>query len=304
MSYRTFFMQSALVLLLAFLCTPTLLADEVGEAEALRQAQLFLSGSVPQAGGQRRAQGIRPSLTLQERVNGLYVFNIEDDGGFVIVSDDDRTRPILGFSESGSFRSDEMPTNMRAWLQGYADEIAWLKENGGAATSKTSGRQRVGGHSTTAIQPLVTSKWNQSSPYNNLCPTYGGYYSSSRSATGCVATAMAQVMYYHRWPEKSTAIIPAYTTYSYQLSLASLPIVTFDWTNMKDSYSGSTTSAQKTAVATLMKYCGYSVQMDYGPESGHGPRQLFRLQRRHHALRLAQFLQLCQVERPHLPRAV
>ena len=67
-----------------------------------------------------------PTLTLAAKVSGLYVFNVDGDGGFVVVSNDDRTTPILGYGDSGAFSTIEMPSNMRAWLQGYADEIAWL----------------------------------------------------------------------------------------------------------------------------------------------------------------------------------
>ena len=118
----------------------------------------------------------------------------------------------------------------------------------------------------TDIAPLVSTTWNQGAPYNNLCPVYSG---SNRSATGCVATAMAQVMNCHQWPQSATTAIPGYTTESYGIDLtAGLPAVTFDWANMQDSYSSSATGTAADAVATLMQYCGYSVEMDYGPESG------------------------------------
>lgn len=74
------------------------------------------------------------TLTLAERVSGLYVINVANDGGFVIVSNDDRTFPILGFGESGNIDPDNMPANMRAWLQGYADEIAWLQKSNTVTT--------------------------------------------------------------------------------------------------------------------------------------------------------------------------
>ena len=255
-------------LLLALLCTGAW-AENITTEQALNEAMNFLMSQETTSGKPRRAQGTTPQLTLASRVSGLYVFNVENDGGFVVVSNDDRTRPILGFGESGSFDPDVMPDNMRAWLQGYADEIAWLQEHGSTATDPRKARNKVGTHSTAAVVPLCTSTWNQDTPYNNLCPTYSdGWYGSGKCATGCVATAMAQVMYYHKWPAKSTKVIPAYTTYSYNMSLSSLPVVTFDWTHMKNSYSGSYTSTEATAVATLMKYCGYGVKMDYGPSSG------------------------------------
>lgn len=262
--------RTATMLFLAMFCALATLAEERTAEQAMEQALQFLTGGdTPSGSRPRRARGTTPQLMLQGRVSGLYVFNVEDDGGFIIVSNDDRTLPILGFSESGNFKPEEMPDNMKAWLQGYADEIAWLQKQTSPKANASRPRNKVGSHSTAAVAPLCTSTWNQDAPYNNLCPTYNdGWSGSGKCATGCVATAMAQVMYYHKWPAKSTKVIPAYTTSSYNMSMASLPITSFNWNSMKDSYSGSYTSAQATAVATLMKYCGYSVKMDYGPSSG------------------------------------
>ena len=246
------------------------MAEEMTVEQALEQALEFLAGNDTTNGGRpRHAQGVTPQLTLATKVSGLYVFNVEEDGGFIVVSNDDRTLPILGFSESGKFDPENIPDNMRAWLQGYADEIAWLNEKGGTkASGPKKARRQVGSHSTAAVAPLCTSTWDQDTPYNNLCPTYSDWSGSGKCATGCVATAMAQVMYYHKWPASSTKVIPGYTTYTYGMSMSSLPITSFDWNNMKNSYLGSYTTTQANAVAKLMQYCGYSVKMDYGPSSG------------------------------------
>ena len=261
-------MRKLFTLLLALFCFTGIWAEDVTEEQALEQALDFLANQTTASGRPRHAQGTTPQLSLASKVSGLYVFNVKDEGGYVIVSNDDRTIPVLGFSENGKFDANNMPDNMKAWLQGYADEIAWLKQNNITTTGPKKVRSKVGSHSTTAVAPLCTSTWYQDAPYNNQCPTYNSWSGSGRSATGCVATAMAQVMYYHKWPETTTKAIPGYITYSYSMNLSSLPVTTFDWANMIDDYSGSYTTAQGTAVATLMKYCGYSVQMDYGPESG------------------------------------
>ena len=261
-------MRKLFTLLLALFCFTGVWAEDVTEEQALEQALDFLSNQTTASGRPRHTQGTTPQLTLASKVNDLYVFNVKDNGGFVIVSNDDRTIPVLGFSENGKFDENNMPDNMKAWLQGYADEIAWLKKHNTTTTGPKKVRSKVGSHSTEAVAPLCTSTWYQDAPYNNLCPNYNSWSGSGKSATGCVATAMAQVMYYHKWPETTTKVIPGYTTYSYSMNLSSLPVTTFDWANMIDDYSGSYTNTQGTAVATLMKYCGYSVQMDYGPESG------------------------------------
>lgn len=262
----TFQMKVSIMLFIVLFSLTGAWAENVTTEQARNEALDFLMSQKTISGKPRRAPGTMPQLTLQGKVSGLYVFNVDTDGGFVIVSNDDRTIPILGFSDSGSFDPASMPDNMRAWLQGYADEIAWLQQNNGTAKSNVSkGRRKVGSHSTTAITPLCTSTWNQGAPYNNLCPKYDG---TTRSATGCVATAMAQVMYYHKWPTSATASIPGYTTGSYSLSVSSLSATTFSWSSMKDRYTNTERGPSATAVAKLMQYCGASVQMDYGPESG------------------------------------
>lgn len=248
-------------LLLLMACFAGTWADELSEKQAQELAKSFVNSHFGRKGGS--------DLKSQGQVKGLgfYVFNMTEKGGFVIVSNESRSRPIIGFSETGKFDADNMPDNMRAWLQGYADEIAWLKKQPvvETATVTKNSKTRAGSHVTTEIKPLVKTQWNQRAPYNNLCPEY---ISGERSVTGCVATAMAQVMKYHNHPSAPTKVIPEYQTDSYHLQLSNLPITTFDWKNMSDTYTGKETDATATAVATLMQYCGYSVKMDYGPSSG------------------------------------
>ncbi len=255
------------------------MAEDVTPAEALKQATQFVQNRIASGQHSRRAAGTPAQLTQTAKVSGLYVFNVDNSGGFVIVSNDDRTEPVLGYSDSGTFDPDNMPENMRAWLQGYADEIAWLKEHPDAAvsTSRRSGDASI----KTPIAPLLETKWNQGTPYNNLCPyyledEYGNILAYSveyvdddyeHCATGCVATAMAQVMKYHKWPTAATATIDGYTWGKANINLPGLGSTTFDWANMKDHYNSNTVDVGD-AVSTLMKYCGYSVQMEYGPSSG------------------------------------
>ena len=268
MNVRTLLTQTVTLLVVALFCTPGIQAEEVTEAQALGQALDFLQARQSNSGSPRKAQSVRPQLTLKGKVSGLFLFDVKDNGGFVIVSGDDRVRPVLGFGESGSIDPDNIPDNMKAWLQGYADEIAWLQQQEPQGSAPKAARSKVGSHSTTAIPPLCTSTWNQNAPYNNLCPTYRSGWGTSRCATGCVATAMAQVMYFHKWPQAATKVIPGYYSPTEGLDLSDLPATTFDWNNMKDSYSGSYTTAQGNAVAKLMQYCGYSVKMDYSSSSG------------------------------------
>ena len=273
---RFFLIRIFMMLMLAMNCIVAW-AEDITSAQALQQAQMFLKKHAA-VHGKLSSAGKTPQLTMKE-INGLYVFNVADNGGFVVVSNDDRTVPILGFSDMGNLNFEEMPSNMRAWLKGYADEIAWLKKHGmekrnNGAVVKPQPR-RVGSHPTTAVEPLVKSTWNQDKPYNDLCPEY---YTGVKCATGCVATAMAQVMNYHQWPKVPTDSIPAYTDGN-SVYRPALPPVTFDWDNMRDNYVTTfnteigtyvvqASDAEQLAVATLMKYCGWAVEMDYGLSSG------------------------------------
>ena len=192
-------------------------------------------------------------------MNTLYAFNKKGGRGFVILAADDVAVPVLGSSDTGSINPADMPSNLVAWLDSYSRQIAYAAANGGRVVTAAP---RV---SYQNISPMLTTQWNQDAPYNNLAPTYGGH----KCVTGCVATAIAQVMNYHRWPVTGTG------TYSYRWNGRTLSFdygaTTFDWDNMLDSYPSATsgTAQQRTAVATLMYACGVAADMDYYP-SGSG----------------------------------
>ena len=254
-------MKRTILLFLSVITTIIMRAGHVTPEQALQQAQNFLQQT---PSGMKRSQAAVPQLKMAGRVGGLYVFNAERNRGFVIVSNDDRTAPILGYSDTGALDPDNMPSNMRAWLQGYTDEIASMDENSSQPAS--SDYRRVSAVRE-PIAPLLKTQWNQYEPYWNLCPKttiVGGEH----SLTGCVATAMAQVMNYHQWPKAACTAIPAYDIFDKKnpFHADELPATTFDWDNMLPTYEGvSYTDAQADAVATLMRYCGQSVQMFYGP---------------------------------------
>lgn len=182
-----------------------------------------------------------------------YVFNIGESEGYVIASADDRIPEVLGYSAKGQFSLDNMPVNMKSWLQSYSDQMAYLDRHPEAAAP----RRTVAGD---PISPLIASQWDQTAPYNDLCPLDG----TQRSLSGCVATALAQVMYYHKYPAATTATVPGYTTRKKKFVLPDIPAGTpIDWDNILPSYNGSETDAQKEAIANLMLLCGTIVQMNY-----------------------------------------
>ena len=268
MKKRTYLTRATTTLLLAILfplwgTVGQLWADHVTVIQARQQAQSFMNSRIAAGSGPHHAPGTTPQLMQEKLVSGLYVFNVTGNGGFIIVSNDDVAEPILGYSDSGTFDPNNIPDNMRAWLQGYADEIAWAKEHHSNVSVSVPCVNKV---PKAPIPPMISTKWDQGTPYNNLCPEYA---TDERAVTGCVATAMAQVMKYHEYANMTTGL-PAYNK-DYNgnscISVTALEATSFDWDNMLDSYSNGYTNEQATAVAKLMQYCGSSVKMRYGSSS-------------------------------------
>lgn len=236
-------------------------AGPVDQQQAEENVRAFFTKqSKKGARGIRGISNRQKSLVLEkvsEVADAYYVFNIQD-GGFVIAAADDQVPAVLGYTDNGSFDADDIPDNMRGYLEGMAAEIQAIRQGlGTGVTSNSSDRQ--------AIAPMVTTKWRQGAPFYYQCPTIG----SSYCATGCVATAMAQVMKYHEWPKEKCEQIPSYIGSDAVGTLAALPGVVFDWSNMKDTYSYSiaSTDVSAQAVAQLMRYCGQSVEMKYNTGS-------------------------------------
>ena len=205
----------------------------------------------------------KATLTLTtESQEPIFVFNTTDGKGFVIVSGDERTEEILGYAEEGRFDERRLSETMRTWLKNYISQIDGLRKG----QLKTSPMQ-VTFHK--VVNKLVTSSWDQGEAsesgdaYNQQCPTI----SKIHCMTGCVATAMAQVMRYHQWPEGYTTDIPGFKSNDDLGNLPKLSKVKFDWKNMVDRYDEGQTNSQCNAVAQLMKYCGYSIKMDYGTDA-------------------------------------
>ncbi|MBR1803757.1 MAG: C10 family peptidase, partial [Muribaculaceae bacterium] len=240
-------------------------ANPISENQAQSVASRFMPGKSMQRVALQRANRA-PSRSQA----AYYVFNAQSSEGYVIVSGDDRVPPILGYSDSGTFDPTNVPEAMQQLLDGYAAQIAELPED-------ISAPQQV---SRTPIAPLVTSIWGQGNPFSNNLPfirtvtTSSGETRALHAVTGCVATAMAQIMYYHKWPEKSSQTIPAYTssttidgkTVTFQRP--ALEPATFDWASMKDSYNSTdSANASGQAVARLMEYCDQALQMHFNEES-------------------------------------
>lgn len=247
MKSKKFYISAAILAAASFGAYSATLSPEEALARVTQRGIMKVSGT----------QVNQPELVYtQADANSeaaCYVFDYNNGQGFMVVSADDLVPALLGYSDDGRFDETQIPEPMKYWLESYASQIEWAREHQTTAPMKAVERPQR-----SAIAPLITTKWNQSAPFNNKCPQVSG----TRCVTGCVATAMAQAMKYHNWPEQGEK------SYSYTWNNTTLSMdfstVTFDWDNMLDTYGSDATDAQKDAVATLMYACGISVDMRYG----------------------------------------
>lgn len=244
-------------LLLALLLTQTdyLGAAPVTPEEAIEEASEFLNGTLPAVHNLRAPRSSTNSLEIAhvseaDNTDCFYIVNYPN--GYVIISADTRLPEILGFSDNGPFDETKISPNMKWWLEQYTDEISHFLPT---AQETDIRRAPIRANDRQKIDPLLKTIWNQDTPFNNSCPIDPNY--GIRSVTGCVATAMAQIMKFHNWPNNPTG------------SNAGVIFkgTTLDWPNMLDDYSGKYTAIEAEAVALLMRQCGASVDMMYSAVS-------------------------------------
>lgn len=212
-----------------------------------------------------RTRQVAPAKNLRsDKTNNApyYAFNLEQ--GYVIVSGDDEMTELVGYAENGFFDAENVPPQMQLWLDGYAEYVAAVQ------SGKAKARKILLSDSpSVVVEPLVTTKWNQDAPFNNFAPEYtDDNNNTQRCATGCAATAMAQIMKFHNWPEQGVGHY-SYEHQSFGIISSNFSEHIYDWTNMIDRYNnGEYSNVQADAVALLMKDCGVSLNMNYGPVSG------------------------------------
>ncbi|MBJ2198553.1 C10 family peptidase [Barnesiella sp. CU968] len=234
--------------------TLALLAAPLTPEQALKRVQGNSALKMPSKSG--ISMKLSFSMQTQKGEPAVYIFDRPASSGYLIVSADDTATPLLGYADSGSFDANNMPPQLEWWLSEYASQIDYASANGIKNTYAPIANKKE-------IAPLVKTKWNQGTPYNNLCPSVNNI----KCPSGCVATAMAQVMKFWNYPEvgtgRVTATLPSGGTGEGFINLAQKP---FDWNNMIDSYSGyDYTNEQGNAVATLMQAAGYAAKMNYAP---------------------------------------
>lgn len=263
------------------------------QAKAIAEKQAALLGVTidQKAMAKVRKQGSKGELTLSQE--SYYVFPNANSKGFTIVSGDDRLPEIVGYSSQGSYDENNLPEGFVSFMKAYqnlydkvnlgdaealknlAEINAWrnkIAQKKNAALSNSNASSNASAETSSVVAPLLGNiEWDQTSPYNNMCPLYDSVHVA---ATGCVATAMAQVMAYYKYPKQLKADIPGYVNRWNGIPME-IPTITqeegvYDWDNMLPKYNkeANATQQQKDAVAKLMYHCGAAVRMSYGPESG------------------------------------
>ncbi len=185
--------------------------------------------------------------TSEAGMAAYYVFTNSESTLFV--SADDVAVPVLGYTDKGDFDPDNMPPQLRWWLDQYASQIEWATQHG---VTYTPGPATLNAD---AIEPMLTTEWDQSYPYNAYCPLYDGY----RTVAGCVAISVAQTMNYFKWPKNEIPSI----SYEWNNQKLTTDPFTIDWDNMVDNYISGYTDKQRDAVAKLVQAVGYALHTDY-----------------------------------------
>ena len=281
-------MRRAVLSILILSMGLTLLGNPVDENTAKQLAQNFWK--------ENNIMGVRGDKVFKKKMGDarfvnvatrcgyseFYIFNNEDDKGFVIIAADDCVTPVLGYSYDNNFAAENLPPNLKGWLDGYAEQIRAAVEMRATATEEIRTEWeclRQGRNlpikSETEVDHLLSTTWDQNYPYNILCPedpdangnpTYGYVYA------GCEACAMAQILKFWEYPNDAHSVIyheyehPVYglldANYSYSGGY-------YYWNFMPNQLTSSSSTNQRIAIASLMYHCGVSVEMNYGP-SGSG----------------------------------
>jgi len=268
------------LLLLVVAQMSVVLADDVSLEQALQTAREFAvvqtarqtnMRKVPKAFAPSLAYTVK-SLQNNDTRDNVYVINLGNDQGFVVVSGESNTPDaVLGYCDHGSFCLADAPIQLRDLLTGYSKQIDHLRQNPSSATHYSSPRKintsvDLG---SIIVGPLLTTTWNQWAPYNNLCPVATGNYSSEyggHAPSGCVPTAFAQIMNYYKWPHESYGCL--LDPISQQFTGEDISGHVYDWDNMLNDYAWGYNAAQAQTVAQLLADIGKSMGTRYNQPNG------------------------------------
>ena len=243
-------------------------ANPVSESQAKYVGQQFVQANFEQSRQSGELTLVYTGVSNRGDA-AFYVFNVGDEG-FVMVSADDVYRPIVGYSDEGTFDAQNINPEL-AYMLGQLTEARSGKLTGTPApavaaewnTVMNNGKlaSRNGGR---AVDYLCQTKWNQDYPYNYYCPQNSAG-PGGRTYAGCVATAMSQVMKFWNYPTKGQGT-HTYNCAGYGPQTANFGDTQYDWDNMPNSLSSNSPQEQIDAVATLMYHCGVATDMMYAPD--------------------------------------
>lgn len=260
-------MKKYFAFLLSATAAMTANAGQISE----QQAAAIASKYMPETTTARKMARAKSADNAAADTAPYYVFNFGDNQGFVVISGDDSLTELIGYSREGSFSTENMPQNLKSWFGAYADYVEKVQSGEATPIKRAS---EVG---TPVVDALVKTHWNQDEPFNRMCPAY--YIEENEILpTGCVATAVAQVMNYYEYPSRGKGEI-SYSYYQANDPASRTDISvdfsqsTYDWDNMLDDYTryydankniiNEYNDTEAEAVALLMRDCGASVLMTY-----------------------------------------
>lgn len=258
------------IFLIAAFFAQNLGAKPVTKAQAQSIANEFMNKgrkSVAPLRFQEMPQQLMRQMNVGTTTNQpFYIFNVEDNGGFVIVSGDDDLTNILGYANSGCFDMEDAPVSVQEWMKVYAN---YVKAHQANPNSTNGAVERVREAGDVIVQPLLGEiNWGQDYPFNEKCPTYISAGKTSHYYTGCVVAAATQIMKYHEYPQRGNGS-KSYLSNGKTLT-ANFGETTYDWKNMPPVYPKSgATQSQIDAGATLAAQFGVAVEMTY-EEGGSG----------------------------------
>ena len=239
--------QAFALVALAFATLMPIQAKQVTARQALDIARKYVSPNRQSIASAQTRSG------KQQPIEPFYVFNDKHSKGFVVVSGDDAMGEILAYGDNGTLDTLNANPGVKFLLQAYRERFAQLQQTPAATHPTTRAMPTY-----KAVAPLLSCKWNQNEPYNKKT----GY-----PYTGCVATAVAQVMYYHKWPIQGKGENTYTVRSDNKVKHADFSKSYYDWANMKDEYTyyDPGTQREKDAVAKLMSDVGIATNMQYTP---------------------------------------
>lgn len=252
------------LLIVALMATTSLFADDISAEQALQIANKFATSPSTQKLSKHRAPvaEVTPMLahTLKSKVatekDNVYVINLGNDQGFVIVSGESGTSAeVLGYCDHGSFSYDKAPIQMKGLLDSYNTSIDQIRQNPMPTVRRRAPQQWPSYIGSIVVEPLIKTTWDQDGVFNALCP--------EGCPAGCYPVALAQVMNYWKWPKESSG--KQYNPHTADFSGEEFAGHTYDWDNMLDDYQHGYTAQQANAVATLIADIGKAFGTKYEP---------------------------------------